>query len=103
MLQPTDRRETTFLMISFSKDDGAQLIGRLPSDIPLRELRELAVTESPTKAIRAKCVDCSGHNMAEVRKCVAIDCALWPFRMGHSPFRGKQDDDARSALQGAVP
>jgi hypothetical protein len=37
------------------------------------------------KAIRAKCLDCSGGNRAEVRDCPATNCTLWPFRMGHSP------------------
>lgn len=34
------------------------------------------------KAIRLKCVDCCGGNMAEVRKCPAEHCPLWRFRMG---------------------
>lgn len=37
------------------------------------------------KAIRAKCVDCSGGNTAEVRKCEVYDCPLWTFRMGVRP------------------
>lgn len=35
-----------------------------------------------SKAIRLKCIDCSGGNMAEVRKCPATNCPLWRFRMG---------------------
>ena len=42
------------------------------------------------KAIRAYCLDCAGRP-AEVRKCVAVDCALWPFRMGTNPFRKKRE------------
>ena len=37
---------------------------------------------SRTKAIRMKCLDCSGDNMAEVRKCPATNCPLWRYRMG---------------------
>jgi hypothetical protein len=37
--------------------------------------------------IRAKCQDCSAGNLAEVRRCTAVGCALWPYRMGHNPFR----------------
>ena len=37
---------------------------------------------SRSKAIRLKCIDCSGGNMAEVRKCPAEKCPLWRFRMG---------------------
>ena len=33
-------------------------------------------------AIRAKCLDCSGNNRAEVRRCPVIGCPLWPYRRG---------------------
>lgn len=35
-----------------------------------------------SKAIRLKCIDCCGGNMAEVRKCPVEKCPLWRFRMG---------------------
>jgi len=35
---------------------------------------------TPLKAIRAKCLDCSGGNAQEVRKCPVKTCPLWPFR-----------------------
>jgi len=38
---------------------------------------------SRSKAIRLKCIDCCGGNMAEVRKCPATSCPLWRYRMGH--------------------
>lgn len=34
------------------------------------------------KAIRLKCLDCSAGQAVEVRKCPAVDCPLWRFRMG---------------------
>lgn len=34
------------------------------------------------KAIRAKCIDCMGSDKSEVRKCTAVKCPLFPFRMG---------------------
>lgn len=37
---------------------------------------------SRSKAIRLKCIDCCGGNMAEVRKCPAENCPLWRYRMG---------------------
>ena len=40
---------------------------------------------SMAKAIRAHCVECSGGLTAEVRECVIVDCALYPFRMGKRP------------------
>lgn len=40
---------------------------------------------TPVKAIRAKCLDCSCGNKAEVRNCTIIDCSLYPYRLGHRP------------------
>lgn len=37
------------------------------------------------KALRAKCVDCSAGNTAEVRRCQVFDCPLWSYRMGIKP------------------
>lgn len=56
---------------------------------------------SRSKAIRMKCIDCSGGNMAEVRKCPATNCPLWRYRMGYEendelkPLRknGENNDD----------
>jgi hypothetical protein len=76
----------TFLESSPYEADAGHLIGKDPRQTPVTELRRLRHPESPIKAIRAKCIDCSGGNMSEVRKCVAVKCALWPTRMGKSPF-----------------
>lgn len=69
--------------------DTGHLIGVDPRRLPVADLKLLGHPTSPTKAIRAKCRDCSGGNDAEIRKCVCLNCALWPFRMGVSPFYGK--------------
>ena len=37
---------------------------------------------SRSKAIRLKCIDCCAGQVAEVRKCPAVDCPLWRYRMG---------------------
>jgi hypothetical protein len=37
---------------------------------------------TPMKAIRAKCIDCSGDNRSEVALCVVRDCPLWYYRSG---------------------
>lgn len=34
------------------------------------------------KAIRLKCLDCCCGNNAEVRRCPATKCPLYPYRMG---------------------
>ena len=43
--------------------------------------------KNPVKAIRLKCLDCSGGSSAEVAQCAITDCALYPFRIGRNPFR----------------
>jgi hypothetical protein len=42
--------------------------------------------QSPLKAIRAKCFDCSYYQVSEIRLCEATGCALWPFRAGRHPW-----------------
>ena len=41
---------------------------------------------SPVQAIRRKCLDCSGHQLIEVKLCAAVTCALLPFRAGRHPY-----------------
>lgn len=36
-----------------------------------------------SKAIRLKCLDCSGGSPAEVKKCAILKCPLWRWRLGH--------------------
>ena len=40
---------------------------------------------TPVKAIRAKCLDCTCNQPAEVRECTASSCPLFPYRMGKRP------------------
>ena len=42
--------------------------------------------KNPVKAIRLKCLDCSGGSSAEVSQCLLTHCALYPFRLGKNPF-----------------
>lgn len=46
---------------------------------------------NPVKAIRLKCLDCSGDSAAEVKQCVIPDCPLFPFRFGKNPYRTKRE------------
>ena len=43
------------------------------------------------KAIRLKCLDCSGFSYVEVTNCAFKDCSLYPYRTG----QGKQNPKAR--------
>jgi hypothetical protein len=42
---------------------------------------------SPGKAIRLRCLDCSGGSAKEVQLCWAKGCPLYPFRLGKNPYR----------------
>lgn len=86
----------TFLESSPYESDGGYSIGKNPRQIPVAELRQFSFPESPIRAIRAKCIDCSGGSMAEARKCTCTGCPLWPMRMGNNPFHG-------SSKSGIVP
>lgn len=65
-------------------------IGRDPREMTQDELREMGHKKMPMlKAIREKCMDCCVYQQAEVRKCTAFGCSLWPYRMGTNPFTGR--------------
>jgi len=38
--------------------------------------------KTPLKAIRSRCIDCSGYELKEVRRCSLNDCSLYHLRMG---------------------
>lgn len=39
---------------------------------------------TPMSAIRLRCIDCCGGQVAEVRKCTAFSCPLWGYRLGRA-------------------
>jgi hypothetical protein len=84
-----ERRD--LLEISAYQADEGELIGKRPSDVPSEILSLKFRAQNPLNAIREKCLDCCCGNAAEVRKCVADDCPLWPFRMSTNPFRKKRE------------
>ena len=63
-------------------------IGRDPRKMSQDELRAMGhLAMSPGAALRARCLDCCAGSADEVRKCMALDCPAWPFRMGANPWR----------------
>jgi hypothetical protein len=42
---------------------------------------------TPLKAIRKKCLDCSGGQPSEVKDCIITDCPLLEYRFGKNPRR----------------
>lgn len=90
------------LEISPFKADEPELIGKHPGDVPFQILSLKFSAKNPLKAIREKCLDCCCGNAAEVRKCVAVDCALWPFRMSGNPFRKQRELSAEQKHERAA-
>jgi hypothetical protein len=74
--------------------------GRDPRQMTQADLAECGLERiSRGDAIRAKCLDCCGGSPAEVRRCGAVDCALWAFRTGTDPVRETREmsDEQRVA------
>ena len=66
-------------------------------------LRVLGHQPGPVlKAIRTKCLDCSGGMPSEVRDCLVRNCALFPFRFGKNPWRAPPTEARREAARKAV-
>ena len=42
---------------------------------------------TPLRAIREKCIECSGGSRHEVRLCTIFDCVLFKYRFGKNPER----------------
>ena len=71
--------------------------------IPLTEAQK-KVCQNPVKAIRQRCLDCSGWSRQEVELCPLTECALYPFRLGKNPFRTRREskpltDEQREILR----
>ena len=47
--------------------------------------------DTPIKAIRKKCLDCSYWSPKEVRECTVIDCPIYPYRFGRRPDKATID------------
>jgi len=54
---------------------------------------------TPMKAIKAKCIDCSGGSSREVKLCIVESCPLFYFRLGKNPNRkpSKMTDEQKVA------
>ena len=40
---------------------------------------------TPIKSIRDKCLDCTAGSRKEIRLCLVVQCALYPYRFGKRP------------------
>ena len=88
LAEPSDYLEPSTVL-----EDRGELVGRDPRSLRRETLQtglvDLGWSKSPIRAIRTKCLDCTCSNRAEIRKCTATACPLWPFRMGVNVFYGK--------------
>jgi hypothetical protein len=81
--------------IGFELRDGHD-IGRDPRRMTANELAALGHKRmSPLRALRLRCIDCSGNSAPEVRLCTAVTCPAWPFRMGANPWRAPASEAKR--------
>jgi hypothetical protein len=76
---------------SGSDHSGSVKIGRDPREMTRDELRALGHEKlTAIQAIRARCIDCCAGATVEVRRCTAVYCPSWPFRMGFDPWRERR-------------
>ena len=47
--------------------------------------------ETPIKAIRKNCLDCTCYQPKEIRLCPIVNCPLYPYRMGRRPDQDTLD------------
>jgi hypothetical protein len=50
-----------------------------------KTISKRAADLKPCKAIRAKCIDCSGGSPKVATECHILDCPLWHYRTGRRP------------------
>ena len=47
--------------------------------------------DTPIRAIRKNCLDCSNNQFKDVKLCTVISCPLYPYRMGTRPSNETKD------------
>lgn len=52
----------------------------------MSEIDNNSIIKSPLKAIKAYCIECSGNQINEVKKCPCTSCPLYAFRFGKNPY-----------------
>jgi hypothetical protein len=58
---------------------------------------------NPIEVMRSFCVQCMGGNRAEVRRCTAPACALFPYRLGKNPFTDRKGRPSFAVLPVGSP
>jgi hypothetical protein len=58
-----------------------------PAERPTTRTEAIAQGATALTMIRRRCLDCAQASAAEVKRCEATTCSLWPFRLGRNPNR----------------
>ena len=59
--------------------------------------------DTPIKAIRKKCLDCTCGQVLEIRECPVIESPLYPYRMGRRPDKATVDTLKRFYKENVEP
>jgi hypothetical protein len=87
-----DAARAVLLEPSPYESDGGKLIGRDPRKMLAEDFARAGLEGHPLLTIiRGKCLDCVAQQESEVRKCVAVLCPNWPYRLGANPFRAPRE------------
>ena len=65
-------------------------------------MAEKKIQTNPVKVIREKCLDCCCGSWFEVEKCTAVNCPLYPWRMGKNPYRKPPSEAQRESARKAM-
>ena len=87
---PSDGASRDLCEISPYAGDEGELICKHPGEVSPEILAQYHREKNPLKALRARCLDCCCGMASEVRKCTAVMCPSWSFRMGTNPHREKR-------------
>ena len=87
---PSDDALRDLCEISPYAGDEGELICKHPGEVSPEILAQYHREKNPLKALRARCLDCCCGMASEVRKCTAVMCPSWSFRMGTNPHREKR-------------
>ena len=73
--------------------------------MPHKELRRIVkhrrepgtLVKPASRAIRCFCLECCGYQQAEVDRCTAPECHLWPYRFGYGKSPDSVVENEKSA------
>ena len=59
--------------------------------------------DTPIKAMRKKCIDCTAGSYKEIRLCMIVECAIYPYRFGRRPSKVVVDTLKRFHAENVEP